>query len=64
MKKFLMLLSLLALLMTAGQVHAQVLHGRVVGVSDGDSITVLDAKRDLERVWGAARAVDLVMCSG
>jgi len=50
MKKFLMLLSLLALLMTAGQVHAQVLHGRVVGVSDGDSITVLDAKQRTHKI--------------
>jgi endonuclease YncB( thermonuclease family) len=50
MKKFLMLLSLLSLLMTAGQIHAQVLHGRVVGVSDGDSITVLDAQQRTHKI--------------
>lgn len=47
MKQFLALATL-AVLHTA--VHAQTLEGRVVGISDGDTVTVLDAHNQQHRV--------------
>ena len=40
----------LALLMTLGAVRAEVLTGHVVGVADGDTITVLDADKVQHKV--------------
>jgi endonuclease YncB( thermonuclease family) len=42
MKKFINALIYLAILSFSASLFADVLHGRVVGVSDGDTITVLD----------------------
>lgn len=50
MKKFLYLLVFLSVCWTGLQAQAKVLHGRVVGVSDGDSITVLDADKRTHKI--------------
>ncbi len=34
----------------AAQVHAEILSGRVVGVADGDTVTVLDASRQQHKI--------------
>jgi endonuclease YncB( thermonuclease family) len=34
----------------AAQVHAEMLNGRVVGVADGDTVTVLDASRQQHKI--------------
>jgi endonuclease YncB( thermonuclease family) len=34
----------------AAQVHAEILNGRVVGVADGDTVTVLDASRQQHKI--------------
>ena len=51
-RSFLAQLSLWAavLLAPAADAHAAELHGRVVGVSDGDTLTVLDPTRALHKV--------------
>ena len=41
---------LLSLLLVSGAIHAETLTGRVVGVPDGDTITVLDVKNNQHRI--------------
>lgn len=41
---------LLALVLVAGATHAGELHGRVVGVADGDTITVLDGNQQQHKI--------------
>jgi endonuclease YncB( thermonuclease family) len=43
-------LVLVALLLQAGQILAATIEGRVVGVSDGDTITVLDAAKTQHKI--------------
>lgn len=43
-------LVLVGLLLQAGQILAETVQGRVVGVSDGDTITVLDAQRQQHKI--------------
>jgi endonuclease YncB( thermonuclease family) len=43
-------LVLVALLVQAGQILAATIEGRVVGVSDGDTITVLDAAKTQHKI--------------
>jgi endonuclease YncB( thermonuclease family) len=45
MKKFLIILSILAAIAPVNLFAANTLQGRVVGVSDGDSVTLLDAEQ-------------------
>lgn len=40
----------LGLLLQAGQIHADTIEGRVIGVTDGDTITVLDAQRQQHKI--------------
>lgn len=40
----------LVLLLQAGQIQADTIDGRVIGVSDGDTITVLDAQRQQHKI--------------
>lgn len=44
------LLLLATMLVTCASVHAETLSGTVVGVSDGDTITVLDANREQHKI--------------
>ncbi len=41
--------TILSVLFSA-QVHAEILHGRVVGVADGDTVTVLNASRQQHKI--------------
>jgi endonuclease YncB( thermonuclease family) len=43
-------LAVLALLLQAGQILAATIEGRVVGVSDGDTITVLDGTKTQHKI--------------
>jgi len=43
-------LVVLGLLVQSGQILADTIEGRVVGVSDGDTITVLDARRKQHKI--------------
>ena len=45
MKKFIIAFVYLAILSFSASLFAEVLHGRVIGVSDGDTITVLDENK-------------------
>jgi endonuclease YncB( thermonuclease family) len=45
----LMVATILSVLFAA-QVHAEILNGRVVGVADGDTVTVLDASRQQHKI--------------
>lgn len=38
-------------LLVAFPLHAEILTGRVVGITDGDTITVLDANRQQYKIW-------------
>lgn len=40
----------LLLVLLAGSVHAETLTGRVIGIADGDTITVLDANRQQHKI--------------
>lgn len=50
MKKFLSFLSVLMALALGNMSVANTLHGRVVGVSDGDTVTVLDANNKQHKI--------------
>lgn len=43
--RFLLIFSILAAFFLGNIASANIIHGRVVGVSDGDSVTVIDAKK-------------------
>lgn len=44
------LLVVLGLLLQAGRIQADAIEGRVIGVTDGDTITVLDAQRQQHKI--------------
>lgn len=50
MIRFLSIFSILAALVLGNLAAAHVIQGRVVGVSDGDSVTVLDANRTQHKI--------------
>jgi endonuclease YncB( thermonuclease family) len=48
--RFLSIFSILAALALGNTAFAKLIHGRVVGVSDGDSVTVMDAQKTQHKI--------------